>query len=174
MTSTVKKRSELAEKDTWRWRTFYETDEAWEAAYAACRASVQDFSRHQGALGGRDGLLEALNHYFDAVRQVSALFAYAKMRRDEDNARPRYQALTDRATTLSVEFSTVSSFLTPELIALPEEILRACAADPAFSDYRMFFLAIERMRPHTLSAAEERIVAMAGELSASPASSSTC
>ncbi len=168
MTSTSKKRGELAEKDTWRLEDIYATDEMWESAFEACRASVQDFSRHQGKLGDRDNLLSALNDYFSAVRKVSSLFAYAKMRRDEDNNRARYQALTDRATTLSVEFSTAASFLTPELIALPPEFLKACQADPAFSDYHMFFTAIERARPHTLSAAEERIVAMAGELGSSP------
>lgn len=165
---TTKKRSELQTKDTWRLEDIFETDAAWEAAFDSCRASVQRFARHQGALGARDSLLEALKDYFDAANRVSSLFAYAKMRRDEDNTLARYQALTDRATSLSVEFSTASSFLTPELIQLPPEYLRECAQDPEFSDYRMFFAAIERARPHTLSAAEERIVAMAGELGASP------
>jgi len=168
LTSTVRKRSELAEKDTWRLEDIYESDAAWEKSFEACRARVAGFSRHQGALGDRDKLLAALQDYFAAVQEVSSLFAYAKMRRDEDNTVARYQALTDRATSLSVEFSTASSFMTPELIALDPEYLAACAADPAFSDYRMFFAAIERARPHTLSAAEERIVAMAGELGASP------
>ena len=167
MTSTAK-RSELAEKDTWRLEDIYESDAAWEKAFEACRARVGGFSRHQGALGNREALLSALQDYFAAVLEVSSLFAYAKMRRDEDNTVARYQALTDRATSLSVEFSTASSFLTPELIALDPDYLAACAADPAFSDYRMFFAAIERARPHTLSAAEERIVAMAGELGAGP------
>ncbi len=168
MTSTIKKRSELVQGDTWRLEDIFANDEAWEAAYAACRASVQAFSGRQGTLGMRDSLLAALRDYYAAIRDVSALFAYAKMRRDEDNTLARYQALTDRATTLSVEFSTVSSFMTPELIALPPAYLAECAADPAFADYRMFFTAIERARPHTLSAAEERIVAMAGELGAAP------
>ncbi len=168
MTSTAKKRSELAEKDTWRLEDIYASDAAWEKAFEACRARVGGFSRHQGALGNREALLSALQDYFAAVLEVSSLFAYAKMRRDEDNTVARYQALTDRATSLSVEFSTASSFLTPELIALDPGYLAACAADPAFSDYRMFFAAIERARPHTLSAAEERIVAMAGELGAGP------
>lgn len=168
MTSTNRKRSELPEKDTWRLTDIFPTDDAWEAAYAACRASVQRFSRHQGQLAARDNLLEALREYFDAELKVSSLFAYAKMRRDEDNNVARYQALTDRAISLSVEFSTAASFLTPELIALPPEYLKGCAAEAEFSDYRMFFTEIERARPHTLSAAEERIVAMAGELGASP------
>ncbi len=168
MTSTAKKRSELAEKDTWRLEDIYASDAAWEKAFEACRARVGGFSRHQGALGNREALLSALQDYFAAVLEVSSLFAYAKMRRDEDNTVARYQALTDRATSLSVEFSTASSFLTPGLIALDPGYLAACAADPAFSDYRMFFAAIERARPHTLSAAEERIVAMAGELGAGP------
>ena len=168
MTSTIKKRSELQPKDTWRLEDIYESDAAWEASFEACRASVANFSRFQGALGARASLLEALGAFYSTVNNVSSLYAYAKMRRDEDNNLARYQALTDRATTLSVEFSTVTSFLTPELIALPPEYLKECTADPAFSDYRMFFTAIERARPHTLSAAEERIVAMAGELGSAP------
>lgn len=168
MTSTNKKRSELQPKDTWRLEDIFENDAAWEASFEACREAVQRFARHQGALGARASLLEALGDLFGAVNRVSSLFAYAKMHRDEDNTLARYQALTDRATSLSVEFATASSFLTPELIALPPEYLKECAADPSFADYRMFFTAIERARPHTLSAAEERIVAMAGELGASP------
>ena len=168
MTPKLRKRSELTERETWRLTDIFVNDEAWEAAFETCRASVGGFSRFQGKLGERDTLLSALREFFQANLRVSALFAYAKMHRDEDNNLARYQALTDRATTLSVEFSTATSFLTPELIALPPEYLESCAADAEFKDYRMFFHAIERARPHTLSAAEERIVAMAGELGASP------
>ncbi len=168
MTSTIKKRADLVQTDTWRLEDIFATDEAWEAAYQACRASVGAFSGHQGALGARDGLMAALDDYHGIARRVGALYAYAKMRRDEDNNRTRYQALTDRAASLSVEFSTAAAFMTPELVALPPAYLAQCAADPAFRDYRMFFTEIERARPHTLSAAEERIVAMAGELGAAP------
>ncbi len=168
MTSTIKKRADLVQADTWRLEDIFATDEAWEAAYQACRASVGAFSGHQGALGARDGLMAALDDYHGIARRVGALYAYAKMRRDEDNNRTRYQALTDRAASLSVEFSTAAAFMTPELVALPPAYLAQCAADPAFRDYRMFFTEIERARPHTLSAAEERIVAMAGELGAAP------
>jgi oligoendopeptidase F len=168
LSTKIKKRSELLEKDTWKLEDIFTNDEAWERAYQACAEKVAGFARHRGALGSRDALKAALDHYYDAVLGVSSLMAYARMRRDEDTTRTQYQALTDRAMTLAVNMSAASSFLTPELIALSPQYLADCANDPAFSAYRMFFIDIERARPHTLSAEEERIIAMAGELGTAP------
>ena len=48
-------------------------------------------------------------------RQV---YTYARMRRDEDNTNPTYQALTDRADGISVKVDTALSFMVPEICLL--------------------------------------------------------
>ena len=90
------------------------------------------------------------------------------MRRDEDNANPVYQALVARIQALATRLSTAVSFVGPELLAAPEGYLESVRANPDFSDYDMYLDDLIRHRPHTLSAAEEKLVAMAGDIASAP------
>jgi oligoendopeptidase F len=90
------------------------------------------------------------------------------MRRDEDNANAAYQALTDRAMNLYVQFQSESAFIAPELLACPEGFIDSLTADQAFADYSAYLLKLLRDRPHTLSEREETLIAMTGEMGASP------
>ena len=50
---------------------------------------------------------------------LSELVAYARMRRDENNAQARYQDMTDRAMSLYYQIAGRTSFLLPEIAAIP-------------------------------------------------------
>ena len=57
-----------------------------------------------------------------------------------------------------------ASYFTPELLTIPEEALSQFIADtPALALYRHYFDETARMRPHTLSEAEEKLLAMASD-----------
>ena len=78
-------------------------------------------------------------------------------------------------TAFSVVFATAlvlvraTAFEVPELLALPEERLEEFYAQlPELTLYRRYFHNIQRRRPHTLSQAEEQLLAAAGELSQAP------
>lgn len=60
------------------------------------------------------------------------------MRQDEDTAAPTYQALTQKAKKLSVEAGEALSFVTPEILSLPDETLDRFIADPSLSAYIHF------------------------------------
>ena len=101
------------------------------------------------------------------MQEIAAtVFAYARMRRDEDNRVAANQALTARAQALITKVETAASFLTPELLSLPAEYIASVSEKPAFAEFAVMLREVERQRPHTLSKAEERIVAMAGEMAA--------
>ena len=168
MSERVPERSALNLRDTWRLEDMYASQEAWEADYKKAEALLKAFSAFEGKLGDADELKKALDAYFDANRLVENLFTYARMRRDEDNRKSEYQALTDRAQSLMVKLGTATAFVQPELLEKSADYLADVMNREAFSDYRVFLSEIERRRPHTLSAAEERIVAMTGEMGSSP------
>jgi oligoendopeptidase F len=67
--------------------------------------------------------------------QLDHLAAYALMRKDEDGSDPERQGRAMRFQTLGAKAGSAVSFLDPELLALPEETLRAMMNDPAFADY---------------------------------------
>ena len=61
---------------------------------------------------------------------------------------------------------TAASFVEPELLSQPADYLQKAIEAPGFENYRVMLKETERQRPHTLSAAEERLVAMTGDMGA--------
>ena len=166
--SKTPERSELNLRDTWKLEDMYASNEAWEAEYAAANALIADLSAFEGKLGDLKTLKEALDTYFTLSRKVEGLFTYARMRRDEDNRKGEYQALCDRAQTLMVAAETAGSYATPELLSQPAEYLTQAAEAEGFENYKVFLNNLQRRRPHTLSATEEKLLAMTGEMGAAP------
>ena len=168
MSKRTPERSELSRRDTWQLEDIYATNEAWEADYAAATEEIKTFGAYQGKLGDIAALKEALDVYFSISRKIESLFTYARMRRDEDNRKSEYQALVDRAQSLMVAAESAGAFATPELLSQPDGYLAQAAQTEGFEIYQVFLKNLERRRPHTLSAAEERIIAMTGEMGAAP------
>lgn len=156
-------------KDTWNLGDIYDSPEKWEADYAKAVALLDQFADFAGKLGNQADCLTALQTESKANRLVESLYVYARMHRDEDNNLSSAQALTARAENLIMRLSTATAFMTPELTACSEEYVASLLADPAFAPYSVALQGIARRKPHTLSAAEERIVAMTSEMGGAPA-----
>ena len=168
MGNAAPERRDIALKDKWKLEDIYENTGAWNADYAKAEALIGAFGDYQGKLGGRETLLAALKASTEIERLAEALFTYARMKRDEDNRMTEYQALTERAQALMVKAQSAMSFIQPELLSSGADYISACAADPRFANSRVQLSEIERYRPHTLSAAEERLLALAGDMAAAP------
>ena len=76
----------------------------------------------QGRLAeSADTLLAALKKSDEAALRLSRLVCYAKMKQDEDNRVSRYQEMFGKAMVAAAKTTAASSFMTPELLALPED-----------------------------------------------------
>ena len=53
-----------------------------------------------------------------------------------------------------------SSFIRPEILAIPSEKMDEYLASPALAPYKLLLTRILRFKPHTLSDKEERLLAM--------------
>lgn len=162
------KRGEMDRAFQWSLEDLVKGNEQWEAEFQRLTMRISALEGFQGRLGAEDALKEALDNLFEADYLSSKLYAYAHMRRDEDNTKSEYQALTDRAQAAAVQLSSAGAYITPELLALPETYLARVMERPEFSDYRVFLKDIQRRRPHTRSAEAEQIAAMTGEMGAAP------
>ncbi len=157
-------RSQIDETHRWRLEDIYESDQLWEQDFDLAKNKIEAFAACTGTLKeSADAIYTALLRRSEASQLVERLYVYAHMRRDEDNGDVRYQGLTDRAVQLSAELEAAGAFVAPELLALPAGTLTRCAEEPRFSVYRFMLSDLERQRPHTLSAGEEKLLAMAEE-----------
>ena len=166
-------REQVDARYTWDLTRIFADDGAWEAAFSAVKAQAEAFAALAGTLGaGREAVLAALRAMSALDRSFGDVMTYAMMKLHEDGTQGKYQAMNDRAMTLGSELAQKCAFLTPELLSLEGSELEAMASDPAFADYDVFLRDVLRMKPHTLSVKEEKLLAAASELRALPESAS--
>jgi oligoendopeptidase F len=147
----------------------FPNDQAWEEAFKKVLELSEQIKEYSGHLHeSPKTLADCLKIYEELELTNERVYVYARMRRDEDNNNPVYQGLTDRASSLNIQAMSATSFLTPEILALPDEILDSYMKDPALLPYEFFLAEIRRQKEHILSAAEEKIIAQVGELAQAP------
>ena len=166
------KREEIPVEHTWALEDLYPSDEAWEQDFATLEADKAAFAAFAGRLTGSG---ETMLEYFTLVEQVSLkisrLSHYCMHASDQDTRNAHYQAMTGKFRSAMVSLGAVRSFETPELMALSEEALEGYfAAVPGLERYRRAITNERRMKEHTLSAAEEKLLAAAGEVTGAPTS----
>jgi len=164
------KRESIPQEYKWKLEDIYPSYEAWEKDFIWVKDSLPRLADYKGKLGqSAQNLINGLNDYAKAMEKVEKLYVYAHMKKDEDNTVPESQALMDKAQALMVEYESVVSFLVPEILEIPAETLNAYLN--SYEELKPFDHFIEdliRQKEHVLTAREEEILAMAGEIAAAP------
>ena len=162
---TLPTRNEADRATQWHLEDIYPSNEAWEAEYKKADEAIAEAGGWAGRLGeSASTLLAALLSISKVSLLVERLYVYARMRRDEDNANTLYQGMTDRAGAISVRLGSALAYFDPEILAIdPARLEEFFTQELALGLYRHNIDQITRRRAHTLSAAEEKLLAMAGE-----------
>ena len=167
---TIRARDQIPQEDTWALEDLYPSDESWEQALSALTARQAEAAAFAGKLGESGETLCAFLHLVEEVDGQSELLAnYAMRKADQDTRNAAYQAMVGKLMGVLTAVSAAFSFATPEIMAIPEETLEGFyKAAPALERYRRYLNNERRRREHTLSAAEERLLAAAGEMANAP------
>lgn len=162
-------RAEIPTEFKWDLAKIYNSTGAWEADFTKLKENLAEMKRIQPQfLADPANLLEVLRLKETIGRRLDKLFIFVKMHKDENNADPVYQALTNRIQSLAAEAGSVVSFIVPALVSFPQEKLNQyLTQDSGLQLYRHFFAEIDRQRSHVLSAAEEKILAETVEIAES-------
>ena len=169
MSNKIMKRSEIPVEHTWATEDLYPSDAAWEEDLVKMMEEGEQCAAFAGKLNTADGLYNFLYTDEMAGERISRLANYAMRKGDEDTRNPVYQAMNGKFRGSLVKISSACSFATPEIMAISDEDLdRFYSEKPELERYRRYLTNVRRMREHTLSAAEERLLAAAGEMSGAP------
>ncbi|MBQ4264587.1 MAG: oligoendopeptidase F [Clostridia bacterium] len=158
-------RSTVDPRYTWDVTRIYENDEAWEKAFSEVKEMGDAIAAMAGTLAsGKDAVLACLRLEDRIEQAISCIYTYAMMKQNEDTTVGKYQAMLGRAGTLVSEVMAKGAFLTPELLSLADGVLESYIEDGDFADFDATLTKTLRMKPHTLSAREEQLLAMAGDV----------
>ncbi|NLW10406.1 MAG: oligoendopeptidase F [Clostridiaceae bacterium] len=151
----------------WRLEDIFEDDNAWEEALASIDAIVSSIEKYKGRVGTSAAeLAQTLKLDTELDILLSELVAYARMRRDENNSLPKYQDMTERVMSNYYQTAGRTSFLMPEIAAIPEEqLLMYIDSEPELEIFRHRLINQIRQRPHILSESEEKLLSAFGNVS---------
>ena len=169
---TLKKRAEIPVEFTWNLESIFPTNDDWERDYQALQQRLPELEALAGTLAQRgQALLTVLQKRDEIYEKLEHLYVYASMRKDEDTTNSTYQGMADRAVQLYVRTSTVSSFIEPEILALPQATLDQFVQEtPGLAIYGQQLHDLNRKRAHIRSAEIEAVLAAAGEMAEGPGS----
>ena len=171
MQNKIPARNDSDPRFHWHIEDYYANDGLWESTFTALEQEIPCISAFSGRLAESGAaLLACLEKNLELSLTLDQLYTYANMRLHEDSANAFYQAMAARAERLLVQYSAASSFLTPEITAIPEETLASFRAEnpDGFAVYAHYFHSILRQKAHTLSPSEENLLAQAAELGSAP------
>ena len=169
MPELLKERRELDPQFMWDLTSMYATDEEWEKALSTLEESIRKAAAFQGRLTDAQSIAAYLDAATELGRTLSNLYCYASMRRSEDTRAEAAQSMYARINANYVKAISAIAFAEPEILSLPQQTLDDIADQECLKNHRFTLEKLLRQKPHTLSAAEEQLLAGFGEVFGAPA-----
>jgi oligoendopeptidase F len=168
---TLPTRSEIPVEMTWDLESIYPTPDDWEKDFNWINDELPKLSAYEGKLSdSAQTLYEALDFDSRLSEVLGRLAVYASMRADEDTANQTNQAREARINMLGAKAGAATAFLTPEILAIPQERLESfLSEEPRLDLYRHTLDELLRRKPHVRSAEVEALLAEASETLYAPA-----
>lgn len=162
----IPERGEIAEQFKWDTTDIFPSDEAWQKECAALGGEIEKLRGYAGKLGSSaDMLYGYLTDANEIGDRFESVYLYASLCQDKDTRVADYQAMAGKAMSLYVELEAAESFDTPEILAIDDKTLdRFYAEKPELELYRRYIDIVRDRREHTLSDAEEKLLAAAGDM----------
>lgn len=168
--TAIPERGDLDPAYMWKLKDLFWSDQEWEEAFEEVKSLLPALEAFQGRLAeSPNELLECLRLSDRIGEAASKIYVYAHMKSHEDTRASAPQALASRAESLGVMTSQAGAFVTPEILAIPDDRIAAFVQeDSGLRMYRFFLEDITRQREHVLSPGEEALLAASGEIAHAP------
>ena len=162
-------RADIDERYRWKLEDLYPSIEEWKAHKNALEPRIDKIVEYKGTLTEQaETLLAALRLYFELRKDFYKLHSYAHQLSDQDVRVSAHQELMQEVQSLSTIFGERMAFFVPELTYADPEILKGfLESSPELEEFSMFLQDIHRMREHTLSETEEKLLASVGDVTRS-------
>ena len=170
--NTERDRSKIPNESKWDLTPIYPSDQAWRAAKEKLSAGLPKLRAFQGTLASSASrLADALEMQSNFDKEVSRLYVYASMNSDEDTRVSQYQGMQQEMIQVYAALGTESAFIEPEILKMDNATIeRFVAQEPRLQIFKHYLEDIARRRAHTLSNAEEKLLAASSVMASGPSS----
>ena len=167
--NSIPVRSEVAASDSWDLSKLYPSHEEWEKDLEIFKSAIPKAESFKGKLAESAEIFLNCLEYFNTNNLLNErIGSYAFLRYAEDAGDSNNQSRYGLTMQTETDFSAAVSYIDPEIQAIPDEVISAYLLDSRISEYRIMLEKILRLKPHVLSASEERLLALQGEAASAP------
>ena len=171
--SDVKKlpaRAEISDQYKWRLEDLFETDEAWEQACDSLHALNKKLAEYEGKISQSPKEMTAFFRLCDEAESLyERILVYSNEKLHQDMAVSKYQGYASTAQSLEAELMGAEAFMEPEILAMDEKKVRDfICQEEGLGQYEILINRILRKKAHTLSDAEEKLLAKTNEITSAP------
>jgi oligoendopeptidase F len=165
-------RAKIPDKYKWNLADLYPSDDAWRAAKEKLVLEIPKLAAFKGTLGSSAArLAEALETGNRVAKDFQRIYVYASMMSDQDTRVSKYQGMQQEMQQIAAKFGEQIAYVEPEILKIEKAALdKRIAQEPRLTTFKHYLDDIQRRRPHTLSDAEEKLLA-ASSLAAGTGSS---
>lgn len=159
----MKTRDEIDLKDTWDLKPLFSSPEEWEKAFQKAKnlPSLEPFKGH--LKDGIDTFVAACQVIYDTCRELEKLYTYAHLYHDVEITAVDAKSKYAQIQTLFQTFQDQRSWFEPEILSLPDDLLKKYLNDPKLGAFRFPTEVIVHLKPHILDAEGEAILAKSDE-----------
>lgn len=157
-------RTRIADKYKWNLADIYATDAAWRSAKDKLASEIPQLGQYRGRLTSSAGVLaDALERQSGLDKELSRLYVYASMLADQDTRDSAHEGMQQEMVQLAAKYSAEASYIEPEILKADKTVVqRFITSEPRLKNYRFYLEDVLRRAAHTLSDAEEKLIADAG------------
>jgi oligoendopeptidase F len=162
-------RAKVADKYKWNLADIYPDVATWRKQKETITADIAKLRDFRGKLGSSSQTLAStLELSTRLVKELTRLYVYASMLSDTDTRVSEPQGMQQEMQQIFAQFGAEASFVEPELLKVGSATVeKFIAAEPRLKIYTFYLRDIVRRAPHTLSDAEEKLLADASPLAGS-------
>lgn len=166
----IPQRSEISAEHKWKLEDLYESDEAFEKALEEAGAYPEKITAFHGRISENAADLLAYLRLDDEITEVARnLIHYSNRKSDEDTRVSKYTGYCDKVEMLLTAIGSAGAFAVPEILTISDEKMQDFyEQEDGLKLYELCLSRIFKRREHILTPAEERILAMSGEMRSTP------
>jgi oligoendopeptidase F len=172
LTAQDRSRASIPDKYKWNLADLYPSEAAWQEAKDRLKPQIAAIAPFKGTLGTSPArLAEALDAINRVAKDLQKSFTYVSLLADEDTRIAKHQGMQQEMQQIAAGFSEQVSFLEPEVLKIGKAKIDGWVAQEArLKTYTHYLDDLQRRQPHTLSDAEERLLASSSLATASASS----
>lgn len=154
-------RKDQKKENTWDLSLLCLDREDYEKRLTSLTERLDDLEKYKGRLGeSSDSFHSALETLFTYEEEAERTLSWAYLNYSADSSNPSVMEDAGKADVLEAKIAEKTSWMSPELMALPEDRITLWLDEERNKDYRVFVRKELRMKDHILSDREERLMSL--------------